>query len=291
MYACTFFAILVFIVELVGGLMAGSLAIMTDVINTLADVSIFLVGSICSAKSVSRSSKMSYGYYRVEILGFLMSVAIIWALSIWLVYECVYHILESYKTNSLYMLICAVIGFVYNLIIWMLMGKITDVPETKYRALYVNMKTKHTHFLIELVESAIIIIAAIGIHIYPEMYLIDPICALILIVVVYIYTFKATYDSIGVLMERAPMEINLSSLKTELKDIQGVMELHDLHVWSLNLGIVSMSCHLAAANPIKVLEEATRLCNEKYGIHHTTIQVEEPCEEHNLDCENSLKLK
>lgn len=153
------------------------------------------------------------------------------------------------------------------------------------------MKTKHTHFLLDLVESSIIIIASIAVKIYPEWKIIDPICALFLILVIYVYTFRATMDCIRVLMERAPIEINLVSLKNQLSKIDGVIELHDLHVWSLNLNKISMSCHITAQDPIVVLQKATEMCKKKFNISHTTIQVEQPCVVHDLDCANSLKLK
>ena len=111
------------------------------------------------------------------------------------------------------------------------------------------------------------------------------------IVIVLVYTFRAVVDSISVLMESAPVEINLLSLKKELKNIKGVIELHDLHVWSLNVEMISMSCHITSLNTAEVLQKATSICKEKFHIQHTTIQVEEPCKEHDLDCLNSLKLK
>ena len=82
MYTCTIISTLVIVLELTGGILSNSVAILTDSINTISDITIFLIASICSTVRRPPSSKNSYGYYRVEILGFLMSVAIIWSLSI-----------------------------------------------------------------------------------------------------------------------------------------------------------------------------------------------------------------
>ena len=134
------------------------------------------------------------------------------------------------EIKPVYMLISSIVSFVYNLLIWLIIGKKIRVSESNYKARYVNMKTKHTHFFMDLIESFIIIVASVVLWFYPDLHIIDPICAIFLIVIIYFYTIRAGLDSISVLMERAPVEINLKSLKHELKSISGVIEIHDLHV-------------------------------------------------------------
>ena len=290
MLLCSVISILVMTLELIGGILSRSLVIMTDAINTLLDVSIFLIEYICNSLSISPYSKLSYGYYRIEILGFLMSIAIVWSLSIWLLYESIQKFFFPYPIFPDLMLISSSIGFLYNLVIWLLIGR-KAVAQTKFKSIYINMKTKHTHFLMDLIESIVIICVSITLKLYPDLEIIDPICSILLILASGSYTIRASMDSLSVLMERAPLEVNLASLKQELSSIEGVIELHDLHVWSLSLGKTSMSCHITANEQIQVLREATQMCRDKYHIGNSTIQVEKPCEIHNLDCANSQKLR
>lgn len=282
---------IVMVFELGGGCFSLSLVIMTDALNTFLDVSLFVIEYICSSLSHSPGSKMSYGYYRTEILGSMMSIAIVTSLSIWLVYESIKRIVNPEDIDSDIMVLCAGVGFIYNLVIWLLIGHKTANRKTQPKIVYINMKTKHTHFLLDLLESVVIIAVSLIIKVYPDYKILDPVCTLVIILITFSYLLRAGYDCILVLMERAPVEINLISLKKDLKDIEGVTELHDLHVWSLSLGKTAMSCHMISENHELVLEKAIKICKEKYLISNTTIQIEQPCEIHNLDCFNSLRLK
>lgn len=92
-------------------------------------------------------------------------------------------------------------------------------------------------------------------------------------------------------MEASPVGIDLDEFDSDLLNIEEVLEVHDLHVWSLSIGKPSMSCHLTSHHPAVALERATVLCLEKYGISHTTIQVEAPFDhdkQDNFVCSNTL---
>jgi len=89
-------------------------------------------------------------------------------------------------------------------------------------------------------------------------------------------------------MEGSPIEVDLEILKSDLMKIKGVTECHDIHVWCLSVGKISMSCHLVSTNPQESLKEASDICRNKYKIKHSTIQVESNNKQINHDCNHDL---
>lgn len=286
---CTVLGIIVFVIELGSSIYGSSLAIATDSLNCLTDISIFLMSLICSSLSKKEGSKMSFGFARVEILSYLMTIAIIWSLSVWIVYESSNRILNPEPVNSLAMLIASIVGFAYNLITWSLITKPPTVLKNPYKTLYLNMKTKHTHFLIDIIESMIIMSVSALIYFYPSYEILDPVCSLFIVLITLFSTIPAFKEIIGVLMERTPVQIDLASLRHHLKHIHGVEGMHDLHVWTIGLGTIYLSCHFIGRNRSEILSQSKLICRN-FGIATSIIQVEDPEALHNIDCENSLRL-
>lgn len=101
-------------------------------------------------------------------------------------------------------------------------------------------------------------------------------------------TTRILKDCLGVLMEGSPLDFEIDTLRKDLKKITGVTEVHDLHVWSLSVGKLSLSCHMISDNPQLSLREASNLCRNKYKIKHSTIQVESSLEKFKHDCDHDM---
>ena len=90
-------------------------------------------------------------------------------------------------------------------------------------------------------------------------------------------------------MEGVPEEVDIESLEEDIKKIEGVTSIHDIHVWALSMGKKALSAHLTAQDPHRILKVVTKLCHKKYKIYHTTIQIEpESDHDHAFDCGNDL---
>ena len=309
------------IVEIVGGYLANSLAIMTDAAHLLSDLVSFSISiaSLFIAK-LPASGFMSYGYHRAEIIGALLSVALIWGLTIWLLFEAVNRVIEPQEVNGEFMLVTAVFGLLCNIIMAKVLhsspghshshshnhnhfqtspqeSPITGDNNRQQSSMdkdslikhhhnhshmeNVNIRAAFLHILGDLLQSIGVIIAAVIIVIEPEWQMADPICTFLFSIIVVFTTVPITKQAISVLMEASPTGINLEELNSDLQSvtfnqIPEVIELHDLHVWSLSIGKPYMSCHLMSSDPKSVLEKATRICQSKFGISHTTIQIEQP---------------
>ena len=286
---CIILAVLVFLAEVVGAYMSQSLAITTDALNCLSDISIFLVGAICSSLNKKESPRLSFGYHRVEILSYLMTIALLWPILVWVIYESIQAIQSPRLIDSQIMLVCSIVGLVYNIIVWSLIANDQIFKKNPYKALYINMKTKHTHFLVDLIESIIISIVAGLIFFYPTLQVLDPIFAIIISLISFYSSISAFTDIIGVLMEKAPVHIDLAEVRKQLKHISGVQEMHDLHVWTIGLGTVYLSCHLIGHNRTQILTAAKEICSN-FSIYQSIIQIEDPEVSRDLNCESSLRL-
>lgn len=306
--------------EFVGGMLANSLAILTDSAHLLSDLLGF--GISIAAVLIGRrpaSAKTSYGYHRTEVLGALASISLIWALTIILVYEAVQRVINPEEVDGLVMLITSVCGLAINILLTKVLHqhgghshahnhhhhkhKSKDVTlksvniqeETHSEAAHhkevmnINVKAALIHVIGDLVQSVGVMIAAIIIYCQPSWHIADPICTFLFSILVVATTVPILRECLSILLEQTPGNVNIAHLSEDLESIQGVIEMHDLHVWSLSAGKTSMSCHLQSGFPGLALAKATKLCKQKYNISHTTIQVE-PTEDGcpALDCSNSL---
>jgi len=301
--------------EFVGGMLANSLAILTDSAHLLSDLLGF--GISIAAVLIGRrpaSTKTSYGYHRTEVLGALASVSLIWALTIVLVYEAVQRVITPEEVDGLVMLVTAVCGLVINILLTKVLHQhsghshahshdhhkhkakelkavhIQEEPELAHKeVMNINVKAALIHVIGDLVQSVGVMVAAIVIYCQPSWHIADPICTFFFSLLVVATTVPILRECLSILLEQTPNNVNIAHLSEDLQTIQGVVEMHDLHVWSLSAGKTSMSCHLQSGFPGVALVKATKLCKQKYNISHTTIQVE-PTEDGSavLDCSNSL---
>ena len=161
-----------------------------------------------------------------------------------------------------------------------------------------NMQNKENiHLICDITQSALTIIASIFIYFFqarhPSVRLIDDFCGFSFMIIMLILSVPITKECIDILMEAAPRDINIKSLYHELKEVNGAINVHDVHLWSISIGRPCISLHILSDYPQKSLEGATRVC-KKYGINHCTIQVEDNTQRRRLSyegCEQELDNK
>lgn len=141
-------------------------------------------------------------------------------------------------------------------------------------------------------QSIGVIIASILVWIDPvNLKIADPIITFVFAIIVFVVTLRVVKDCIFVLMEGTPAEINLEEFEDALKTVNGVVEIHDLHVWSLGIGKPSMSAHIYTNQDTgAILKRVTKVCR-RYGIYHSTIQVEttqDKLHQDYIECEHDI---
>lgn len=302
------------ITEAIGGYLSNSLAVMTDAAHMLSDFTSFLVSLFALwVSSRPPTKRMSFGYYRAEILGASMSVMIIWVLTGVLLYVAVDRIIHpDYDIDADTMIIISGVGVAMNIAMGVILhGGLCDKLSTVHHGhshggggghghshaddrnhghSHSNANSNHSHspqnmnvraalihVIGDLVQSIGVLVAAFVIKYWPELRIADPICTFLFSGLVLATTVGLVRDASHVLMEGVPRNIDYNQVRCDLKAIDGVHDIHDLHIWSLTLDRNALTAHLAissTAESEKILKSATRILQNKYGIKHSTVQVE-----------------
>ena len=143
-----------------------------------------------------------------------------------------------------------------------------------------------------MLMSVGVIIAALVIYIWPSMWFFDPICTYLFSVIVLATTLNVSRDCMHILMEGSPESVDVEALERDiwaLNTENDIVDLHDVHVWSISRNKLAMTAHLKSHKPLKTLSEVTELMRTKYGLFHTSIQVEGAGEgHHDFECENDM---
>ena len=158
----------------------------------------------------------------------------------------------------------------------------------------INIDAAFLHVLGDMLMSVGVIIAATIIYFFPACWYADPLCTYLFSIIVAYTTIPIIKNIIVVMMEGAPSSINVEQLREDIYQNCGedIVNVHDLHVWTISVGKISMPCHIQSLKPLKTLSQVTDLLRRKYKLHHTTIQVEgiddKEKNPHAFRCENDI---
>ena len=268
------------VLEAVGGYMANSLALVSDAAHMLTDAGALLL-SLCILWLSRRPSTpvMSFGYHRLEILGALASGLVIWVLAGFLVYAAVQRMSNPPEVQGPMVFVIATIGLLANL------ASMKFLHGAQHHSM--NVRAAYLHVIADCLGSVGAMIAG-GVLWWTGWRPIDPIITVIFSALMLFSSWDLVKESLGVLMESAPRSVNPELVQGDLAGVDGVTEVHDLHIWTVSSGRLALSVHLISRVGEAVLTRANDLLSEKYGIHHTTIQIEHPDQfqsEKCYDCE------
>ena len=158
----------------------------------------------------------------------------------------------------------------------------------------INVNAAMLHILGDLLMSAGVICGATTIYFFPQLWWVDPMCTYLFSIIVVFTTIPIVKSCIHVMMEGAPRSFDLDKMRQDIHDVCGedLVDMHDLHVWTISMDKVSMSVHIKSVKPLKTLSAVTDMCRRKYNIFHTTIQVEGVDDKaknpHTFHCENDI---
>jgi cobalt-zinc-cadmium efflux system protein len=256
------------IAEVIGGMIANSLALLADAGHMLTDagalaLSLF-VAWMCRQPTTPQKT---YGYLRWEILAALLNGATLLVISAWIVWEAVHRFRTPEPVAGGVMLIFAVVGLVVNIIAARILHGVHDES--------LNVRAAYLHILGDLLASGGTVVAAVAVR-YTGWIVADPIASLLSTVLIIGSAWRLVREAVDVLLEAAPPHIALESVRGRLEAIPGVESVHDLHVWTVTSGVVAMSVHAIVREPEHhqdVLERAHDLLQEM-GIQHVTVQLE-----------------
>lgn len=257
------------VVEAVGGFLTNSLALISDAGHMLSDA-VALGLSLLAFKIGERQATYSktYGYRRVEIIAAFINGLTLIIISLYIFYEAFQRFIEPPNVSAS-MMIIAFIGLVVNIVVaWMLMRG--DSQEN------LNIRSALLHVLGDLLGSIGAIVAGILILLFGWD-IADPIASVIVAILIVISGIRVTKDSIHILMEGKPTNINVEEVKSKLMELPGIENVHDFHIWSITSEFPALSCHLVVDNTVdrdKILIQANKLLKKHFDISHSTLQIE-----------------
>jgi cobalt-zinc-cadmium efflux system protein len=260
-----------FIVELVGGLLTNSLALMADAWHMLNDV-FALLFSIIAAWIAQRpeTSKRTYGYYRAEILAAFLQGILLWGVVIFMFYEAFERFQQPSEVKSFYMLIIAVFGLLAN--------GLSAIILLRAKERSMNVQGAFLHVIADGLGSVGAISAGL-IMLFTGWYQVDALISVMIGILILYSSEKIIKESINVLLEGVPSNINLDDIERRIIGVKGVKGVHDLHVWCITpTRMCIMSGHVVVEGDIdkkELMQQLIHILKEEFGIDHTTIQLED----------------
>lgn len=261
----------IMILEFFGGLITNSLALLSDSGHMLSDASSLLL-SLVAIWFASRppSPHKTYGFYRFEILAALFNGVTLFVIAGFIMWEAYERFFEPPTVASGTMMIIASIGLLANLAsAWSLIRK-GDVKNN------VNLRSAYLHILGDALGSVGALVAGLLMLLF-QWYIADPIISVIVALLILKSAWGVMKQSTHILMEGTPVTIDQHEVKTELESIEGVIDVHDLHIWTITSGLDTLSCHILIEDKQdsqQILQQAIDKIKDRFKIEHTTIQVE-----------------
>ncbi len=263
------FTLVILVVEVVGGFLSGSLALLSDAGHMFVD-GLSLILSYIALRIGERpgTDRFTYGFRRVEILAALLNGVTLLFVCAWIAWEGVGRLLHPAPIDTSLMLGVALVGITANVFSAVMLR----------HAHSLNARSAFLHVLGDLFSSVGIVIAALCMLLWDVPWL-DPALSIAIAVVVLMSAYRLTREAVGVLMEAAPDGIDAGELRDRLERVQWVQGVHDLHVWTITSGLPALSCHVVVREGAGVahadaLRELTTLLDEEFGIAHVTLQIE-----------------
>ena len=272
LYVTLFLTLFFALMELFGGLFSNSLSLVGDSFHMFSDV-LALGASMVAIyfEAKKPTEKFTYGFLRLEVVVAFLNGIVLMLISVGMIYESVIRFFNPREIDFGSMFFIALIGLIFNIVITWILFSSTKKENN------INIKSAMLHFLGDLLNSVGVIISSIIIYFTNFVY-IDIIMSVIISIIIFTGGYKISKEAFFILMEAVPSEVDLSALRNELLNIDGVKNIHELHVWKNDNEEISFTAHILLDNYEK--HNNYRIINEikeklaVYDIFHMTVQIE-----------------
>jgi cobalt-zinc-cadmium efflux system protein len=262
--------ILVFMVaEVVFGVLADSLALLADAGHMLTDAAALALAFIAAwAASLPARGRFTFGYARAEILAAQINGITLVLIALWILYEAVRRLIDPPEVQAEVVIVVALVGIGVNLlIVWILSG--ADRQSLNIRGAYLHITTDLAAFVGTAIAGVLILLTG-----WDRF---DPIASLLVVGLMLYASVELLRESGRIFLEGAPTSAPPGEVGQAIAGYPGVVEAHDLHVWTVTSGFPALSAHVLVepgADCHRIRLELERLLGERFGIDHSTLQVE-----------------
>jgi cobalt-zinc-cadmium efflux system protein len=258
--------------EFAGGIISGSLALVSDAGHNLSDVLSLILGYAGERVSERKpDQEFSFGFKRFEVLVALLNALSLLGIGLYIVYEAVERYTHPVKVIPEIMLPVAVIGLLGNLFSLLVLNR--------DRASSLNMKAAFLHLFYDALSSLFVIAAGV-LLIFTDLYLLDLVISLFIVIMILWSSMDIIRESLRIFLQGTPRGISPDEVRKSILAVNEVGDIHGLHIWSISSTEVFLSCHICVEGPPEsvdtdlIIRSVNALLEEKFGIRHTTLQVE-----------------
>jgi len=260
------------VAQLVGGLISGSLALISDAIHNLSDSVAVILAYLAHLFALKpRTGRSTFGYRRAEILAAFINSLVLIGISVFLVFEAVARFIHLRAVDPFWMFWLGLLGLIANGISVLILHR--DKQQN------LNIRAAYLHLLGDALTS-LAVIAGAGFIYFFEWYWIDPLVTVLISVYLFVHTFAILKESVEILMQMVPPEIDLDEVTEQLKQVDGISGVHHIHVWKLSDKKIHFEAHVALHSDLPVSKTCTirkeieRQLLQNFDIEHVTLQFE-----------------
>jgi cobalt-zinc-cadmium efflux system protein len=263
------FTSVIALVEAVGGYLTNSLALMSDAGHMLTDVSAIALSLLALwFANKPANVRKTYGYYRLEILSALFNGVLLLGITGVIAWEAYHRFREPEPVNVGPVLLVSGAGLVANLIALAILR----------RSRSMTVRGAFLHVLGDALSSVGVMIGAAAMA-STGWFVIDPLISVAIAVVIIVGAYRLVRDAVDVLLEATPAHVDMDEIREIMQQVPGITGVHDLHVWTISSGIYALSAHLVVPDPLacnndEILSAVKHKLFDRFGIDHTTIQIE-----------------
>lgn len=261
----------IFLAELIGGYLSNSLALISDAVHVFMDV--LALGLSLFAMYVAQlppTEKRTFGLHRVEVFVSFLNSASLFLITLYIFYKAYGRFTEPQEVESMGMLVVAAVGLVVNVAVavWL----------WRYAEQDLNIKSAFIHVLGDAAASVGVIIGAVVIRL-TGWYTIDPAMSVLIGLIIIVGASRIIKESSEILLEGVPRDVDLTEVVSDIKSVDGVTNVHSLHIWSICHNIYALSAHVDLEPPQRrrmgeIFGEVNRKLAETHHIFYTTLQAE-----------------
>ena len=271
------------VIEAAGGILSNSISLVSDAVHMFTDV--MAIGlSLFAITMAARShfGAMTFGYHRAEVLVALANGVALAVISLWVLYEAFLRVMSPRIIDAPLLLLTAGIGLAGNLVVMFLLKHHADKS--------INIHSAFIHVVYNIISSVAVIITGF-IALNTGITIVDPLVAFLIAGLVARSAYSIVRSSTHILLEGAPSDLDVREITVTLKQLDGVVDVHDLHVWTISTGMDALSGHVVVRDQMlsessELLSEINKVLAERYNITHTTIQMEP---EHEISFRRTIK--
>ena len=274
--------LLIPIVQIWGGIVSGSMALISDALHNLSDfISLVINYAALLIGRRAPTHKQTFGYKRVEIFAALISVAILYAAAVYIAIEAWQRFIAPRAISGQIVIWIALLGFAGNLFSALILHSGAKVN--------LNMKSAFLHMMTDAATSLAVV--ALGVlWLFKPWYWLDPVLSWLIVALIIYSGWGILKDSFLILMNATPPGINLAEIKNTLEAIEGISEIHDLHVWNPSAESIALAAHVTVPDQMlgkvdELAEKVRTVLWQKFKIGHPTLQFESSaCQNGGLLC-------